>query len=106
MTEWDEKRERSLSDFGAEYTGYYFDRDGVRTVGFGSVVPEHRGNGLFKKLNEKLKEGVREVIIVSPSVQSIELLAKQGYKYDEERHVCVWKRQRLGVMVDVDEVFR
>jgi len=105
MTEWDFEAERLMSDFGDEYTGYYFDRDGVRTVGFGSVLPEHRGRGLFKALNEKLKDGVRMVIIVSPSLQSIELLKKQGYRYDEERHVCVWKRESFGVRVNTDEVF-
>lgn len=106
MIEWDFERERPMSDFGDEYEGYYFDKDGVRTVGFGSVLPEYRELGLFKALSEKLKEGVREVIIMSPSLPSIELLKSQGYRYDEERHVMIWKRARSGLMTDVDEVFR
>jgi len=91
--DWDFKRERPMSDFGEMYDGYYFDRDGVRTVGFATVKPEYRGKGHFKELSgEKLKRGVKAVIIISPSLPSLDLLLTQGYVYLPDLHVCVWQR--------------
>ena len=92
MSEWDTSLERPMSDFGEMYDGYYMDTDDVRIVGFAWVLPEYQGNGYFKELSEKFKNGVRKVVIISPSIKSIELLQTQGYKYFSEEHICVWER--------------
>lgn len=107
MIDWDFDQERPMSDFGDMYIGYYFDRDGVRTVGLAIVKEEYRNRGLFTELlSKKLKEGVREVKLISPTDITMSVAKLWGYKYDEELHMMVWVRQRLGLMTDVDEVFR
>jgi hypothetical protein len=90
--EWKPELERSMEDFGDMFTGYYFIENNVRYVGFASVKAERRGEGHFKALPERFKEGVCGVVIISPSIPSRALLERLGYKYNEEHHVCFWER--------------
>jgi len=90
---WNFKLEQSMEVFGEMFTGYFFIQDNVRYVGFASVKAERRGEGHFKRLSERFKEGVDMVVIISPTEPSRELLSRQGYFYDSADHVCVWLRE-------------
>ena len=103
---WKPHLEQDMSVLGEMYKGYFFIEDDVRYVGFGSVKKERRGEGHFKALGEKLKEGMKAVVIFSPTIESRELLATQGYIYDAVEHVMAWHRpsrlmgKGLGVRVE------
>ena len=89
----DLSQEKKNADvFGEMYSGYFTIRSGVRHIGYIGVVKKFRGKGYFRKYLEEVKEGVKGVILYNPVLVTIIVAEKLGYEYDEDREICIWRR--------------
>jgi len=89
------QEKKITKSFGEMYHGNYYDKQGVRNVGYVCVYNKFRGQGYFHLILETFKTDMNMVILYAPNEITLKVAVGHGYVYDEDRNVMVWRRGRL-----------